>query len=323
VFHSKKALVFCPDFFSYDIEIKKAIEKQGYSVELHDERPSANLFVRALIRFGFNAVLKRKIENYFLNILNSLNETVDILIIINPESITPELLNQYRAKCKKIVVYMWDSFKNKPQAKNLIPHADSFYTFDVNDSQKFNIIFKPLFYSGVYQIDELHILPKYDMSFIGTVHSSRYEYVKKISRDFNSYTFFFCPSYFVFFYKKYITREIKKVPVKDVSFKSLSENDVISVVANSKCILDISHPLQQGLTMRSIETMGAKRKLITTNKSIVNYDFFDEDNILVVDNSVTKHQIEHFLQRKYKSLEAEIYNKYSVNYWVQDFLRDC
>jgi hypothetical protein len=120
VFHSKKALVFCPDFFSYDIEIKKAIEKQGYSVELHDERPSANLFVRALIRFGFNAVLKRKIENYFLNILNSLNETVDILIIINPESITPELLNKYRAKCKKIVVYMWDSFKNKPQAKNLI-----------------------------------------------------------------------------------------------------------------------------------------------------------------------------------------------------------
>ncbi|MEA5222677.1 hypothetical protein VB296_07270 [Enterobacter cloacae] len=322
MFHSKKALVFCPKFFSYDIEIKKAIENQGYSVELHDERPSTDLFIRALIRFGFNAVLKRKIENYYLNIFNSLNETVDILIIINPESITPELLKKFRGKCKNIVVYMWDSFKNKPQAKNLIPHADSFYTFDVNDSQAFNIKFKPLFYSDIYKIDELQTLPRYDISFIGTVHSSRYEYVKKISHDFNSYTFFFCPSHFVFFYKKYITREIKKVAIKDVSFKSLSVNDVISVVANSKCILDISHPLQQGLTMRSIETMGAKRKLITTNKSIVNYDFFDEDNILVVDNAFTKHQVEHFLQRKYKSLEAEIYNKYSVNYWVQDFLRD-
>ncbi|HHA1983717.1 TPA: hypothetical protein ACOED4_004740, partial [Enterobacter ludwigii] len=145
---------------------------------------------------------------------------------------------------------------------------------------------------------------------------------KKISHGFNSYIFFYCPSFLVFFYKKYITREIKKVALKDVSFKSLKEDDVISVVVNSKCILDISHPLQQGLTMRSIETLGAKRKLITTNKSIINYDFFDENNILVVDNTVTKNQVDEFLQRKYKLLEAEIYNKYSVNYWVQDFLRE-
>ncbi|MHC9357431.1 hypothetical protein [Enterobacter ludwigii] len=322
MFYSKKALVFCPKFFSYDIEIKKAIEKQGYTVELHDERPSTDLFVRALIRFGLNSLLKKKIENYYLNILDSINEVVDVLVIINPESITPYLLNKFRAKCKNIVIYMWDSFKNKPQAQKLISHADSFYTFDFNDYKIFNIRFKPLFYSEAYNIDKLSNSARYDLSFIGTVHSSRYEYVKKISHGFNSYIFFYCPSFLVFFYKKYITREIKKVALKDVSFKSLKEDDVISVVVNSKCILDISHPLQQGLTMRSIETLGAKRKLITTNKSIINYDFFDENNILVVDNTVTKNQVDEFLQRKYKLLEAEIYNKYSVNYWVQDFLRE-
>ncbi|HCR2225600.1 TPA: hypothetical protein ONE13_004719 [Enterobacter asburiae] len=74
--------------------------------------------------------------------------------------------------------------------------------------------------------------------------------------------------------------------------------------------------------MRSIETLGAKRKLITTNKNICDYDFYNEDNILVIDGSVTKKQIQNFLQKKYKALTAELYNKYSVDYWVKDFLRD-
>ncbi|MCM5694604.1 MULTISPECIES: hypothetical protein [unclassified Leclercia] len=126
----------------------------------------------------------------------------------------------------------------------------------------------------------------------------------------------------VFLFKKYITREIKRVSLEDVSFSSLSKNDVVSVVANSRCILDISHPLQQGLTMRTIETLGAKRKLITTNKNILHYDFYNEDNILVIDESVTTKQIESFLQKNYKALTAELYNKYSVSYWVKDFLRD-
>ncbi len=322
MFKFKKALVFCPKFFSYDVEIKKAIESQGYDVELHDERPSTNIFIRALIRLGYNSILNKKIESYYLRILNKLIEPVDFLIIISPECITPEMLRKFREKCSYIVVYMWDSFKNKPQALDLIPFSDAFYTFDSDDAELYNIKFKPLFYSNAYKIDELSARPQYDISFIGTVHSLRYEQVKKICSGFRCYVFFYCPSYMVFLFKKYITREIRRVSLEDVSFSSLSKNDVVSVVANSRCILDISHPLQQGLTMRTIETLGAKRKLITTNKNILHYDFYNEDNILVIDESVTTKQIESFLQKNYKALTAELYNKYSVNYWVKDFLRD-
>lgn len=322
MFESKKALVFCPKFFSYDIEIKKAIENQGYDVELHDERPSTNIFIRALIRLGYNNILKKKIESYYLEILDALTEPVDFLIIISPECITPEILKKFRAKCSNIVVYMWDSFKNKPQALDLIPGSDAFYTFDSVDAELYNIKHKPLFYSNAYKIDVLSERPQYDISFIGTVHSSRYEQVKKICGGFRCYVFFYCPSHIVFLFKKYITREIKRVSLKDVSFISLGKDDVVSVVVNSKCILDISHPLQQGLTMRSIETLGAKRKLITTNKNICHYDFYNEDNILVIDDSVTTQQIESFLRKNYKKLTAELYDKYSVNYWVKDFLRD-
>ena len=267
-------------------------------------------------------ILKKKIESYYLKILDALTEPVDFLIIISPECITPEILKQFREKCSNIVVYMWDSFKNKPQALDLIPYCDAFYTFDSDDAELYNIKLKPLFYSNAYKIDVLSECPQYDISFIGTVHSSRYEQVRKICNGFRCYAFFYCPSYIVFLFKKYVTREIKRVSLKDVSFRSLGKDDVVSVVVNSKCILDISHPLQQGLTMRSIETLGAKRKLITTNKNICHYDFYNEDNILIIDDSVTTKQIESFLQKKYKTLTAELYNKYSVNYWVKDFLRD-
>ena len=51
---------------------------------------------------------------------------------------------------------------------------------------------------------------------------------------------------------------------------------------NSRCILDSPQAGQLGLTIRVLEALGAKKKLITTNKDIKNYDFYKEENIYEV-----------------------------------------
>lgn len=318
----KNVLIFCPKFFNYDINIRNAVQKNGYTVSLFNERPFDNIIGRVLIRLGFDFFLKRQIFKYYKNIYGNIFADIDYLIVINPECITPEILEIYRNKCNNIIVYMWDSFENKPQAKKLIRHADLFYTFDPNDAKNNNIIFKPLFYTKAYR--EIPSKPQleYDISFIGTIHSSRYQYVKSIATVKNKFIFFYCPSLFVFLFKKYIAREIECIKLKDVSFKSLSESEVLNVIKRSRCILDVVHPKQNGLTIRTIEALGANKKIITTNRNVVKYDFYNPSNILVLDDTVNDVAIAKFINQEYVHPDDEIYQSYYIENWVKDLLRE-
>lgn len=92
---------------------------------------------------------------------------------------------------------------------------------------------------------------------------------------------------------------------------------VANIMHRSKAILDIQHPAQTGLTMRTIETLGIGRKLITTNTDIVNYDFYNEENILVIDrtNPVIPNS---FIEHNAKEVSQQIYQKYSLNGWIEE-----
>ena len=84
--------------------------------------------------------------------------------------------------------------------------------------------------------------------------------------------------------------------------------------------MDVENAGQHGLTMRSIEMVGLQKKLITTNRDIVNYDFYHPDNILILDreNPVADRN---FFEKPYKVLEEEIYRKYSLSSWLTEILQ--
>ncbi|WP_228731997.1 MULTISPECIES: hypothetical protein [Pseudomonas] len=46
-------------------------------------------------------------------------------------------------------------------------------------------------------------------------------------------------------------------------------------------------PGQAGLSFRFFEAMTSRKKVITTNKSVVDYDFYNPANILVIDEKYT------------------------------------
>ena len=72
--------------------------------------------------------------------------------------------------------------------------------------------------------------------------------------------------------------------------------------------------------MRNIEILGLKRKLITTNKDIVNYDFFNENNIFILDRNNPIIDIS-FLEKPYVMLNEDIYKKYSLKNWIIEVLK--
>lgn len=60
---------------------------------------------------------------------------------------------------------------------------------------------------------------------------------------------------------------------------------MIAVLAISKAQIEIQHPSQKGLTTRAFESLGTKTKLITTNPAIRQYDFYNSNNILIIDRN--------------------------------------
>ena len=89
----------------------------------------------------------------------------------------------------------------------------------------------------------------------------------------------------------------------------------------TKVVIDIQHPKQTGLTMRTIEMIGAKKKLLTTNTSVRNYDFFSASNIAIIDRKAPEFNLEYW-KNSYEELPKDIYEKYSIDGWFQDIFHN-
>ncbi|PSU58198.1 hypothetical protein CTM80_17095, partial [Photobacterium phosphoreum] len=151
--------------------------------------------------------------------------------------------------------------------------------------------------------------------------SERFDLVKKITKNSqNNFLFFYCPSKIVFLYKKYFKNEINGLDFSDVSFHPMERQSLINVIEQSKVIIDINHSSQVGLTMRTIEMIGAKKKIITTNIEVVNYDFYRPENILVFTNSTSLDDINRFIKTPYNELCDNIYKKYSIESWIKQLI---
>ena len=62
-----------------------------------------------------------------------------------------------------------------------------------------------------------------------------------------------------------------------------------------------------------------KMNYLTTNKKIVNYDFFNPNNICVVDRE-SLYVPSDFLEREYTPIRDDVLVKYSSTNWVKEFI---
>lgn len=133
------------------------------------------------------------------------------------------------------------------------------------------------------------------------------------------YWFLFLQSQFIYWFYKFTKKEFRGASKNTFSFEKMSVSDISQVIDESRIILDIQHPKQSGLTMRTIEMIGMNKKLITTNQNIKKYDFYDPKNVAVVDRKKINIS-EDFLNATYAPIPKKIYEKYSVESWLIEIL---
>lgn len=325
-FINKKILFFAPKFFNYEVEIKKKLEQLGAQVDFYDERMNPSNLDKVIIRLKKD-LLKIRINKYYSEIIEkSKKNNYDYILFISPETITKELLEKFRESQKncKFILYMWDSIKNKKNVQEIIECFDSHFSFDKSDclvDSRFR--FRPLFYLDEYsKLTQNKKDLKNDILFIGTVHSDRYSIIKYIKNsalenNLRGTFFMYFPSKVVYFIKKLFDKSYKNTDINDFKFIPISKNEVLNMISSSKVIVDIQHPKQVGLTMRTIEMLGMKKKLITTNKDILNYDFYNSNNIKVIDRDNPILDSE-FIKSDYLEIDKKIYEKYSIGKWLEE-----
>lgn len=61
-----------------------------------------------------------------------------------------------------------------------------------------------------------------------------------------------------------------------------------------------------------------KKKLITTNKDVITYDFYRPENIYVYDDKIGFNFKSIFFTKEYRKLPKEVYDKYSLKNWLKE-----
>ena len=323
----KRILMFHVPNYGYHKVMIESFKKAGAEVDDFDSRPSHNFWTKALIRINRN-LLGPIIDKYHNSIIEKVKgNNYDIVYCYKGEAFSPAMIQKLKDLFSKayFVLYFPDSVRNNPSARQIIPLFDDCYTFDKDDTSEFGIKFLPLFYSdNMRAVANANVKKEFDLFFVGTVHSDRYNFIKKIvnqyeAKGLKAFTWFYFPSRVLYYKMIFENKEVRKAPKNEFKFKTIPAAQLAELLASSSVVLDIQHPKQTGLTMRTIETLGAKKKLITTNTQIKNYDFYNPSNILVVDrkNPVIPDE---FMSTPYVDIPQEIYEKYYIDKWCETLL---
>jgi hypothetical protein len=324
-FVNKNILIVSVKFFNYENLIKEELIKAGANVDLFDERPSNSVLSKAIIRVR-KSLYRHIIKKHFKKIINQIRpKTYDYFLLIKGEAVPSFFLEFLRKNNPGIqmIYYTYDSFKNNLNGLDNLSFFDKKFTFDRKDSEKYNLSFRPLFYAPEYSIvAKEENSNKYDLSFIGTAHSDRYRISQNLGEEcfrlgLKMFNFYFSPSKLLFNFKKITDKYFLNFDRKKISFKSLSHSEIINIYRESGAILDINHPGQDGLTMRTFETLGAKKKLVTTNENIKDYPFYNESNILIIDRNNPYIPLI-FFKKKFEDIDPDVYYCMSLKGWLEE-----
>lgn len=321
-FKNKKILYISIKTFNYEVEIANKLRDFGAAVDYFDERPSNSLMAKGIIRLK-KSFYKKKIDEYYKNILKKIeSKRYDFFFLVKGEVIPMFFLEELRKKQEKclFIFYTWDSFDNNPNALSILNFFDKKLTFDNLDAEKYNIDFRPLFYIDKYKNLKNKKVTKYKLLFIGTAHSDRYKISNYIAtwcekNNFSTFAYYYMQSKVVYFFKSFFDKSFKDFDYRKLSFSSLGAEDIVNLYQDSTIILDINHPNQKGLTMRVFEALGGEKKIITTNKEIQKYSFYNENNIFIIDRDNIELS-KSFFTSSFLSIDREMLEEMSISGWL-------
>ena len=249
---------------------------------------------------------------YKLKQLKKTGKNFDYCFIIRGDLI-PERIVQYARKIStKMLDYQLDGLSVSEKILDYKEYFDQIFVFDEKDVKNYpDFNLKAI--TNCFFEEENNENPIYDFYYTGALLDGRLESVKKIMK-FLGNTFSFN-----------INFGTKKIIENYDSINFLSDqipySENLLSTKKSRVLLDFKRKEHDGLSLRFFEAINFRKKIITDNQAVKNYDFYRPENIFVTDYKNFEDLID-FLSQDYKEIEPEIKEKYNFRFWIKNILED-
>ena len=316
-----KILILSYNFFGYEKEIieelKMNYEIKYVNLELTFLEMLYLYFIQIILSIKKRKEIYSKIINKKLKIKNSDFKNIDILFVLGFNEFNQNnfdfLNNNFNIKEKYL--YLWDDVTRVKEFSLYKKYFNQIYSFDKKDCQDNEFIYRPTFYSKRLEKLEKNKI-KYEISFVGAYSIKRNFYLKNIiDKNFTNK--------FIYLYmdlKKYLKDYIFNLnyKVKDINFFKISKEKYNLIMSQSEIVIDLLQFNQTGVTQRTLDALYLNKKIITNNEYIKNYDFYNSNNILIINENTTEKEIRNFKNKKYIEINKEIIEYYSLERWIKD-----
>lgn len=317
----EKVLFVAPRLYNYAEDLKAEMERQNYDVKLVKYSSGAHRL------FWKIKSLEKRIAKERDQIIQLINdENFDIFFVIKGQLLSKEIVSRFKHKNPnaKTVTYQWDSLDNLPFDFDFVDSFDYKYSFDSQDCMRLSkdgLQHKPLFYTNDFIIDGSPSI-KYDIATVGGMQFERTMMLKKLITLIPSCS-----------YKILLRTEVTlSIPLNIIKvglptyfrfalLKDIERKEVALILKKSRVIIDIPNTAQSGLSMRTIEALPLKRKLITTNAAIKGYDFYNPNNHYVM-QELNPNEIIEFIKKPFIQIDEKIIQKYSIKNFVSTILKN-
>lgn len=297
----KNIFLLGPEFFGYTDRIGQKLAETNSVKKIYTFYPKGIL--NRLLKTG-------SLESYYDSI--EIGSNFDQILIINGKYIPEKFIDKLRDKNPKaqLILYIWDDFENANHSQSFLEKFDLLFTYSKGDSENFKYLkYQPFFYSDLERNDYGKDIA---LSFVGSLHSNRLKVYKQIAKEISGAKYLYLYSEWINFFKS--SRNWKLF--RDVKFRSLPYVEYVNILKRSKISIEIPHVNQKNITTRAIEVLGTGTKLITTSKIIKQYDFYEPQNIFVLEGDNYK-DIQAWSRLPYEKIDSEVLEKYSIESWCK------
>ena len=282
-------------------------------------KKNKNIILRIIRKIHLNSNFKLKDIWLDKNNIKDIKKITDKDVVIFFDTLNSaylDLKTKYFPKTKSIF-WLWNKIEKRgiKQLEVIKKNTKSIWTFDKKDSSTYGILYTTQFYWR--ESFNIGFNEEIDIFFIGQ-DKNRISKIDKIAtiEGLNN--------------EIYIIREKEKIYSKKyekyLRENTLSYEEVITKIKKSKCLLEINLEGQEGITLRTLEALFFNKKLITNNIKIKEYDFYNENNIYVINDknisNETLIEIKTFLKLKKQKINDEILKKYTFEFWLKKVLNN-
>lgn len=264
-------------------------------------------YIRAICKRSGNHFLQR----YWINEWKKKIDKYDYIIVF--DNCATDILLKWIADEKlsaKIILWLWNIPSNS--ISSLEKYVDEVACFDELYCRANGYRFVHQFYFK--DINIVNEQSKWDLIYVGT-DKERYEMLKPLASYASSRKL----RYEIYLYNKtaYSENDVDEFGIRKSNIK-IPYEELLKMIFSSKAIIELNLVEQSGLTLRALEALFLGRKLITNNRNIKSFDFYNRNNIFVINEEVES--INDFLKKPCVPISELILEQYTYDDWLRKII---